>query len=320
MSMLANMLNMYIMLQASNRRLKIKDIMEYLEVSERRVRSYREDFEQVGIYIDGKAGIHGGYMLVNDNHLLGLNVTDEELICLNALGEQLNQSDSIFKNSFNSLKDKINVAMQNREKEALPSIHSIGSRMSYENKDTEKEKLSNIYMSMIKKAKLKIHYRSLSSGVKERIVHPYNIFQYRGFMYLIAFCEIRREILEFKVVRIERYKVLEDIFNIDREYDFKKYIDKSIGIHRGQAYHIELKIAHPMSQIVKETIWVENQQITTFKDNSILYKADIEGKDELITWILSMGDCVEIIEPLSIKKEIFKIIENMYKNFKSDDI
>lgn len=308
------------MLQRSNRRLKIKEIMEYLEVSERRVRSYKDELEQAGVYIDGKAGIYGGYSLVNDNHLLGLNITDEELLCINALGEQLNQADSVFKNSFNSLRDKINIVMKNREKENIPTIHSISNRMSYSDKATEKEKLSDIYTSLIKKLKLRIHYRSLSSGIKERIVHPYNVFQYKGFMYLIAYCESRGEILEFKTVRIEEYEVMKDGFKVVSGYDFKEYVKSSIGIHRGKEYHVELKIAHPMSQIVKETVWVENQKIITYEDNSILFKADIKGEEELITWILSMGECVEVIKPIKLKEEIFKRIEKMHKNFKPDNI
>ncbi len=320
MSSLANMLNMYIMLQVSNRRIKIKEMMEYLEVSERSVRAYRDALEQVGIYIDGKAGIYGGYRLTNDNHLLELNITDEELLCLNTLSGELNQSDSIFKNSFNSLRNKIDLAIKNRKEGDLPTIYSLGNRISYGDKLAEKEKLSDIYMAMIKKARLRIHYNSLSSGVRERIIHPYNIFQYKGFMYLIAYCETRRKILEFKVVRIEKYEVLKESFKVEDEYNFKEYVKKSIGIHRGEEYHIELKIAHPMSQIVKETIWVENQEIITYEDKSILFKADIAGKEELITWILGMGDCVEVIKPLDLKKEIYKKIEIMYKNFKPDNI
>lgn len=320
MGSFGNMLSMYMMLKATNRRLKIKEIMDYLEVSARSVRSYRDELEQAGIYIDGKAGIYGGYKLINDNYLLGLNITDEELLCINALSEQLKQTDSIFKNSFNSFKNKINIAMKNKEKKDLPSINSIGKRISYMDKTVEKEKLSDLYISIIKKLKVRIYYRSLSSGLKERIIHPYNIFQYKGFMYLIAYCESRREILEFKIIRIEKYELLEEKFEIKRDYNFKEYVEKSIGIHRGKEYDLELKIFHPMSQIIRETIWIDNQEIIICEDNSILYKAKIRGKEELITWILSMGDCVKVIKPIELKEEILEKIKKMYKNFKCDNI
>lgn len=59
MSTFGNMLNMYLLLQNSVKRMKIKEIAEYLEVSERRVREYKDYFEQAEIYIDSKGGRYG---------------------------------------------------------------------------------------------------------------------------------------------------------------------------------------------------------------------------------------------------------------------
>jgi predicted DNA-binding transcriptional regulator YafY len=77
-----------------------------------------------------------------------------------------------------------------------------------------------------------------------------------------------------------------------------------------------LKIRHPMSQIIKEKIWSENQVIKEIsEDKSIIFEAKLQGEVEIISWILSMGTDVEVIEPIELKNKIKEILEKMISNF-----
>ena len=71
---------------------------------------------------------------------------------------------------------------------------------------------------------------------------------------------------------------------------------------------------HPMSQIIKEKVWVKNQVITEMKDGSIIFKAKMRGLTEIKTWILGMGASVIVLEPDEVVDEIRNEIEKM-KNF-----
>ena len=69
MSKVANMLNMLQLLKDGQLH-SIKDLAERLEVSERMVRQYKQELEQVGIYIKSVTGKYGGYQLERDNDFL----------------------------------------------------------------------------------------------------------------------------------------------------------------------------------------------------------------------------------------------------------
>ena len=62
MSKLSNLLLMLQYLQ-SGRKYSVKELSTKLEVSERQIRSYKEDLEQAGIYVDTIMGPYGGYVL-----------------------------------------------------------------------------------------------------------------------------------------------------------------------------------------------------------------------------------------------------------------
>ena len=85
----------------------------------------------------------------------------------------------------------------------------------------ENEVKEKMYIVMKKaianKNKVKIKYKSVNSGITERIIHPAELFTYVGKWYIAAFCELRNEIRLFKLDDIIEYEILAE-----------KYIDKNI--------------------------------------------------------------------------------------------
>mgnify|MGYP005786865995 FL=1 len=84
----------------------------------------------------------------------------------------------------------------------------------------ENEVKEKMYLIMKKaianKNKVKIKYKSVNSGITERIIHPAELFIYIDKWYIAAFCELRNEIRLFKLDDIIEYEILAE-----------KYIDKN---------------------------------------------------------------------------------------------
>ena len=85
----------------------------------------------------------------------------------------------------------------------------------------ENEVKEKMYLIMKKaianKNKVKIKYKSVNSGITERVIHPAELFIYIDKWYIAAFCELRNEIRLFKLDDIIEYEILAE-----------KYIDKNI--------------------------------------------------------------------------------------------
>ena len=80
--------------------------------------------------------------------------------------------------------------------------------------DIVKEEMYIIMKKAIRnKNKVEIKYKSVNSGITNRIIHPAELFCYIDKWYVAGFCELRNEIRLFKLEDILEYKVLQDIYD-----------------------------------------------------------------------------------------------------------
>lgn len=319
MSYIGNAIRMAILLR-SRGRMKSSELAQELEVGERQIRRYRDDLEQAGIFINAKTGNYGGYELVS-NDLIGLGLEDDEITVLEMLNEQLKYNNDLYSKEFEGIVDKLR-AYKNQQVDttAHMSYFTIQPKSNYDT-EVEKKKYLDIHSAYLLHRKIKMKYYSLTSGLSERVIHPYGLFHYKGDLYLVAYCEKRKRFIDFKLCRIKAYEILEEKFEVDRTFSWKKYSENTIGIYKDEEIELELKVKHPFSVIISEKVWVENQEIQQFEDGSILFKAKIKGYSEIKSWITSMGSQVEVIAPeklrLDVKREAEKMLA-LYASTTSD--
>ena len=74
-----------------------------------------------------------------------------------------------------------------------------------------KEKMYVIMKDAIaNKNKVRITFKSVNSGITQRIIHPAELFMYGDKWYIAAFCELRNKIRLFKLDDIKEYEVLKE--------------------------------------------------------------------------------------------------------------
>lgn len=112
---------------------------------------------------------------------------------------------------------------------------------------------------------------------------------------------------EIKCYLIER---IIDIRFGDKKSSIKKLpaayniYEKSWGTYSGgEAYDVELKFTENTGKLIKDKIWIENQEITE-KDDAVFMKMKVKLSYEFIAWVMGWGKEVEVIKPKELKKEI----------------
>lgn len=314
MGSLNNALRMLFMLK-THKTMKIKELADELEVSERHIRRYKEVLEEY-FEIESIPGKNGGYKLKEDKYFPFKQVLSSHEI--NMLGDFINGMDSdylINNPEIVKIIKKINLKIldENEEKydQIIPysRVTDIGENMEHI--------FNRLYLSILECTKVIIEYKDNNGKASEREIEPYQFITYKGEKYLVAFCLLRKGIRFFKIRRIKN--ITSTNIKFQKNIDVKKIIDEyranSIGIFSGEIYKIKLEIKHPIANIIKERIWVENQVVddTSYEDR-IIFKAEMKNSPELESWILSMGDAVKIIEPLELRKIIHEKLEKMIKN------
>ena len=291
-----------------------KEISEELEVGKRQVIRYKEDLEMAGIYITTIPGRYGGYTLDTKDYILGLNITDEEYLTLLSAQENLKYENFIGNAELKSLVDKLG-ALREVENDMDFDFFIKSTKSNYD-LQTEKKIWFDVKAAIISVKKVEILYKSAKGEMNFRVVHPYYIFQYKGSMYFAGFCEYRKEIRDFKISRIKEYEVLKENFSKDYNFNINDYMENCFGIFKDKEMVVKLEIKYPMAQIVKEKIWVDNQEIKECStSNTIIYTAKMKGVTEIKSWILSMGSSVKILEPTYLRDKILKEAKKLLESY-----
>ncbi|MFQ7565025.1 MAG: helix-turn-helix transcriptional regulator, partial [Clostridium perfringens] len=199
MSTLGNTLRMLMMLR-SGRKLKVKEIAEELEVSEKQVKRYKEALSEF-FYIESKSGIDGGYIL-RDKYIPIKELLDEHEI--NLLKYSIDALEDFSLESNKDLKraiDKINYSIEkghNSNNEKTNSIIPYGRSLPINNK--LQEMIDVIFEAIISNKEVFIEYSGNNGEVSKRTIQPYKIFTFKGEQYVIANCLSKNQVRYFKLI------------------------------------------------------------------------------------------------------------------------
>ena len=194
MSKLSNTITMLELLN-TGKKYNVDELAEILEVTPRMIRSYKEDLDKAGIFIDSIRGPYGGYVL--------------------------NQSIKLPRRKFKKLDYDFlaNLDVEKKDKKRLLEIADkvrgiyFGSEAETSELNSSAKGYYNILVRAIKeKRKVNIKYYSYNKGLNERIIHPFDMFNTSSGWGVSAYCELRRDFRHFELKRINEIKLLDEFF------------------------------------------------------------------------------------------------------------
>ena len=200
MAKLSNMLVMINLLK-SGRKYSVKELAEYLEVSERVVREYKLFLEEAGIYLETIRGPYGGYVLNRDIVIPNLKFNKRDIDLIDACISKIR--DNQLTEELKGLKDKISYAIidnQNKNEKILT--------------DDEIIKKYNIFSKAIKyNQKIKIKYQNLQHGISTRTVYPLSLYLFQGEWWSSCYWKEQDDMRQFHLTRILEAEILEEYFD-----------------------------------------------------------------------------------------------------------
>ena len=299
----------------SRRKVTRKELAEELEVGIREITRYKEALEYAGVTITEVKGRYGVYILENKDYLLNLQLSNLEELSLIKAKEYLKDQGLHFYNDLSSAVEKIKAVKPKVNEDIHEEIYSKGIKIRA-NHEEESNKWLTINDGIINSKKIRITYTNSNGEASDRVIHPYRLYTYYGSNYFVGFCEDKQELRQFKLVRTKNIELLNEKFD-KPNFDLKEYLGKAIGIFKDKSYNIKLKIDYPYAQGFKEYHWVDNEEVEDhIEEGFIIYRATVEGKTQVIPWIMGMGTSCEVLEPLDLKEDIIAAFEEVLNKYK----
>lgn len=277
------------------------------EVSKRTISRDIETLCQAGIPIVTKQGVHGGISIMEnykiDRTLLSNGEMQDILAGLRSL-------DSIHgTRQYEQLMEKLSVGSS----DFMAGNQSILIDLSSWSKDSLSPKIDVIRNGIDYNRKISFYYYSVK-GEQERMVEPYYLIFHWSSWYLWGFCEKREDFRLFKLNRMAEIQLLDSFFK-RREVPLPDLRNEKIfpgGIKVKALFDAKCKW-----RLIEE-FGVDSFEVQ--EDGKLLFQTDYTNKENLLSWLMTFGESAVLLEPKSLRTEIYRLLQRIQKNYEGDDL
>jgi predicted DNA-binding transcriptional regulator YafY len=141
--------------------------------------------------------------------------------------------------------------------------------------------------------------------VTDRVVYPYHVYNLAGIWYLAAFDHARAEVRDFALHRVLRVKLLAERFEIDPDFDFKRYMGGSLFIEKGRRpVSVAIRFGPRQARWIRERRWHSTAKIQERIDGGCVLRMRVAATNEVKRWVIQFGPEAEVLAPAGLRREI----------------
>lgn len=169
-----------------------------------------------------------------------------------------------------------------------------------------------------------IRYRRLGADkAKTFYIKPLKLFSHRDTLYL----NVRMARAPGKpyrepdfdpllpVHRIENVELTERNYEFPVNYDFESDYNKSFGVMKGEPFRVDVEIRGWAAAYVQERVWSPDQEITKGENGDIRLQFSASSKQEVISWIMSLGPEATVTTPEWLKERIRERASDVFQKY-----
>jgi len=163
------------------------------------------------------------------------------------------------------------------------------------------------------KVRLEIEYVGMGDREKNvRQVDPYGLFYSCGVWYMLAYCHLRKDIREFALDCMRKFKTTDTPYALPKGFSMDKYFEGGWHIITcGEPIEVKLRFSSDVARWITRKKWHPTQKIETKKDGSIVFKVTLNGTEEIRRWIYHWGSNCEVLGPKNFRKEVAEELKAM---------
>lgn len=288
----------------SGRVYKASELADLLETNPRNIIEYKKELEEAGYYIISIPGKFGGYQLDKTAIMPSLKFTEDEKKAISdGAGYLEARNDFLLKKDFQTAMSKVYSSMRHNEPQVEPLVVS---RLPLSMSSEELEARYKAVERCIKKNyEMIIDYTSLVDEQLQRRIQPYKLYSYNNAWYFIGYDVEKADFFYYKLNRVKKYTETSKKFSRRFYYTESDYLDLFGMKQNGEWYPIKLKISDFYAIIVKEHIYGKNQTIEELQGGSVILSCEMQNKDRIESFALSMGKYCEVLEPEWLRESIY---------------
>lgn len=277
-------------------------LAEHFEVSRRTINRDIEDLCKAGIPVVTRQGINGGISIIEKYKMDRTLLTSSEMQDILAGLRSLDSVNGT--NRYGQLMEKLSAGSS----DFMVGNQSVLIDLSSWYKASLAPKIELIRTAIDKTKELSFNYYS-PKGESARCIEPYYLIFRWSSWYVWGWCKSREDFRLFKLNRMDKIQISEHMF-VKRQVSVPDLSNERIfpgGISVKALFEPECKW-----RLIEE---FGSESFKEQENGKLLFQADYTDKENLITWLTSFRDKVELLEPKDVRAEIRESIERMRRKY-----
>ena len=182
------------------------------------------------------------------------------------------------------------------------------------------ERLQDLFEAIKGKTVLRIHYQPFGKEVREHIIHPYLLKEFRNRWFLLGRIDGHPFVTNLALDRMQKVKpILRHVYIENDVFDPDAYFDNLIGVtwpEGAQPETINLRVSAAIYPYIQtKPIHHSQTVVREFRDGSRRIRLSLVNNYELRMALMSMGPGVVVEKPKGLRKTMAEIYKDGLRQY-----
>ncbi|MUV04966.1 WYL domain-containing protein [Flavobacterium rakeshii] len=296
----------------SKRVVKAQDLADRFDISLRTVYRDIRTLEEAGVPLYGEAGV--GYSLVEGYRLPPVMFSREEAIAFLTAEKLMEKfTDDSLQNHFSSAMYKVKAVLRGTEKDL---VENLENQIMVTQRKTNTSPSGNILDTLLKaisdKKVIKLEYKAFGNEESlERKIEPIGVFHEYENWYTIGYCHLRDSYRQFRLDRVVSIELTDELqqerTSLKEFNEMRERAKASLTLQK-----VIIKVDKAMALYIQEHKhyygFVSEKVNDDYIEMTFLTQSPQQG---FVRWLAMFGDQAELVEPLSLKTDMKKLLERI---------
>lgn len=274
-----------------------------------------------------------GYSVRRDFFMPAIDLTLDESLALLALTEHIGAQEQIPLTRAASramakiratLPAPIRSELEAIEKHLAVSLARSGPVSGYD------DVYQTVREAIRRRVALECRYESVSHGQPTRAparknarardrfrFHPYALVFNQRAWYIVGYHTARREVRTLKLNRFTHCALTREPWTMPPDFSLDDHLGNAWRMIRGRKrYAVELTFDAAFAETIADTHWHRTQEIDWHPDGSITFRCTVDGLDEIVWWVLSMGPHCRVQRPQALAKRVKELAQQTAQHYR----
>jgi predicted DNA-binding transcriptional regulator YafY len=168
---------------------------------------------------------------------------------------------------------------------------------------------------------LRCRYESAGSNgkkPKEFIFKPYTLCFGQKAWYAYGHHSLHNEVRCLKLNRFSLVELTAIAYRVPKHFKLDSHLGHAWRMIRGsKRYDVELEFDKEFAETLADTHWHKTQEVQWHSDGSITFRCKVDGLDEIVWWVLSMGPHCVVRRPNELAERVEALAQEMVSRYRT---